>query len=64
MSYPKISSVKVLDDHTLLVEFDNQQQKQYEITPLLDKEMFRPLKNPVLFRSVQVEQHGYAVVWN
>ena len=63
MTYPKIHSASAIDDHTLLIEFENQQKKKYDITPLLQKEMFAPLKNPALFKSVQVEQGGYAVVW-
>jgi hypothetical protein len=64
MPYPRIQSARPIDDHTLLVEFDNQQKRKYDITPLLKKEMFTPLKNPALFKSVQVEQGGYAVVWS
>ncbi len=64
MIYPKIHSVSAINDHTLLVEFDNQQKKEYDITPLLQKEMFAPLKNVALFKAVQVEQGGYAVVWS
>ena len=63
MVYPKIQSASAVDDRTLLVEFDNHQKKKYDITPLLKNEMFTPLKNPALFKSVQVEQGGYAVVW-
>ena len=64
MLYPKVQYVEALDDHTLLVQFDNRQIKRYDVTPLLEKEMFAPLRNPALFKSVQVEQGGYAVVWN
>ena len=64
MRTPKILSVVPVDENTLLVEFDNEQIKKYDITHLLDKDMFSPLKNPVLFRSVQVEKGGYAVYWN
>lgn len=64
MPYPKIQAVETIDDHTLLVEFDNDQKRKYDVTPLLRKEMFAPLRNPALFKSVQVEQGGYAVVWN
>jgi len=60
---PKIQSASILDDHTLLIEFDNHQKKKYDISPLLQKEMFAPLKNVALFKSVIVEQGGYAVVW-
>jgi len=64
MTYPNIKSAKAIDDHTLLIEFNNRQKKKYDITPLLKKEMFSPLKNPSFFKAVQVEQGGYAVVWN
>jgi hypothetical protein len=30
---------------------------------LFEKKMFRPLKNRAFFKSVQVDQGGYAVVW-
>jgi hypothetical protein len=64
MSYPKVQSAKAINDHTLLIEFDNRQKKTYDISPLLEKEMFLPLKNPAFFKAVKVEQGGYAVVWN
>ncbi|SJM91692.1 conserved hypothetical protein [Crenothrix polyspora] len=32
--------------------------------PLLDKAMFSPLKNVTLFKSVQVDVGGYAIIWN
>ena len=64
MKYPRISSVKALDSHTLLVEFDNQQKRKYDVMPLLSKEMFAPLANLALFQSVRVDDGGYAVVWN
>lgn len=64
MHYPKVVSALAIDRHTLLVEFDNNEKKKYDVTPLLSRDMFSPLKNPTLFKAVQVEQGGYAVVWN
>ncbi|MEE9356399.1 MAG: DUF2442 domain-containing protein [Methylococcaceae bacterium] len=64
MAYPKVQSALAIDNHTLVIEFDNQQKKKYDMTPLLEKQMFMPLKNPALFKAVQVEQGGYAVFWN
>ena len=64
MRCPKVQSASTIDDHTLLVEFDNSEKKQYDISPLLSKEMFAPLNNPALFKAVEVEQGGYAVVWS
>ena len=62
--HPKVKSASTIDDHTLLIEFDNNQKKKYDLTPLLTKEMFSPLKTPNLLKTVQVEQGGYAISWN
>ncbi len=64
MNYPKVKLVKALENYQLIVEFDNNQIKKYDVNPLLKKTMFSPLKNLALFKSVQVEKGGYAVVWN
>ena len=64
MECPKIKSASAIDNHTLLIKFENNQKRKYDVSPLLNMEMFSPLKNPVLFKAVQVEQGGYAVAWN
>ena len=64
MNYPKIQSAQAIDGHTLLVEFDSLETKHYDISPLLGKEMFAPLRNPAFLRNVQVERGGHAVYWN
>jgi len=64
MNVPKIISADPIDNHTLVVLFDNNQRKKYDITPLLDKKIFSPLKNTALFKSVRVDHGGYALVWN
>ncbi len=64
MQIPRVRSVIAIDDHTLLVEFNNCEKKKYDITRLLDVDMFAPLKNPAFFKAVRVEKGGYAVYWN
>jgi uncharacterized protein DUF2442 len=64
MNYPKIQSVTTFDTHTLLITFNNGEKKKYDISSFLEKEMFAPLKDPVLFRNIKVEAGGYAVSWN
>ena len=64
MLCPKIKSVETIDDHTLRVEFDNAQKREYDVTPLLKRELFALLRNPALFKTVHVDEGGYAVVWN
>ena len=64
MKCPKILSAVAIDNNTLVIEFDNNQKKKYDITPLLSREIFSPLKNPAFFKAVKVEQGGYAVAWD
>jgi len=64
MNHPKINSAKAIEDHTLLIEFDNASKKLYDITPLLEKVIFYPLKSFAFLKSVQVDKGGYAVFWN
>jgi hypothetical protein len=61
---PRILTAKAIDDHTLMIEFENHEERMYDITPLLEKAMFSPLRNPGFLRNVQVEVGGYALVWN
>ena len=64
MKAHRVVSARAIDDHTLLIEFENSEHRRYDITPLLEKDMFSPLRDPELFKSVKVDQGGYAVVWN
>ena len=64
MNCPKIMSAVATDSRTLLIEFDNKEKRKYDITPLLKKELFSPLKNSAFFKAVRVDQGGYAVVWD
>lgn len=64
MYHPKVIAVKPMDHHVLLVEFDNAVSKRYDVSPLLTKPAFAPLKNESLFKQVYVERGGYAVIWN
>jgi hypothetical protein len=64
MKPPKIVAAHAIDDLTLIVEFSNHDRKQYSVANLLDKPMFSPLRNPSFFRSFQVDEGGYAIVWN
>ena len=64
MKPPRILSATAVDDRTLVVEFDNKQRKQFDITPLLKRTMFSSLKNSALFKAVKVEPGGYAVAWS
>ncbi|MDX2256737.1 MAG: DUF2442 domain-containing protein [Pseudanabaenaceae cyanobacterium bins.39] len=64
MRLPKIISAQIIGDRTLLIEFSDSEFKQYDISNLLNKPMFAPLKNPSFFKSFRIEAGGYGLVWN
>lgn len=63
MQYPRISKAKAVDDNTLIIEFSNEEVKEYKIHHLLEKPMFTPLRQPSFFKNFKIEPGGYALVW-
>ena len=66
MMLHKVQSVMPLDDLMLLVTFVNQEQRHYDVKPLLKKwDTFIPLAdNSGLFEKVHVDAGGYGISWN
>jgi Protein of unknown function (DUF2442) len=64
MKPPRIIAAQAIDDLTLIVEFSNHDRKFYSVINLLDKPMFFPLRNASFFRNFQVDEGGYAIIWN
>ena len=54
--------VKTLSDHKLLITFENNEQKIFDITPMLESPMYRPLKNKAFFSTAKAD--GMCVFWN
>jgi hypothetical protein len=66
LMFHKIKSVKPLPAHTILVQFENGENKKYDITPLCnDIEAFKALLYVEgLFNQVKVDGGGYGISWN
>ena len=62
--YPKVKSVKPLQDKKLLVTFQNDIQKIYDCSGLLNDKYFSSLADEVLFNSVKTDLGGYGISWN
>ena len=62
--YPKVISVLAIGNKRLLVSFDNGLRKVYDCGPLLETEVFGPLQEEWLFRSVRADPGGYGISWN
>jgi hypothetical protein len=61
--YPRITDVVPLEDKCLLVAFENGARKLYDCGPLLELNVFAPLHNDWLFRTVRVDIGGYGISW-
>jgi hypothetical protein len=62
--YPKIQNVESRNGKQLFVTFKNGTKKIYDCSPLLEDNNFKPLLYDALFNFVQVDKHGYGIVWN
>ena len=64
MKVPRITDVKPLEDMNLMVTFDNNLEKKYDVKSLLDKyAVFEELKNEEIFNLVHVECGGFGIAW-
>lgn len=52
--YLSVKSVKPLDGYKLLLKFENDEEKVFDVSPYLDLGKFSELKNVSLFNSVTV----------
>lgn len=56
-----VIKVEARPDYTLLLEFENGEQRLFDMTPYLEKKPFGPLKGAHLFAKASVD-YG-TVVW-
>jgi len=52
--YPGVVSVKALDNHKLLLGFDNNETRLFDLKPVLSLGRFAELKDEKLFNTVKV----------
>lgn len=52
---PKIIEVKVLHDYKLLMKFETNEQKIFDVAPYLQYEVFNSLKKPEEFNKVYID---------
>ena len=63
-TYPKILSVTPIEGYQLQVTFRNYETKVYDCGDLLNHSAFAVLRDPAMFRAVEVDAGGYGVRWN
>jgi len=52
--YLAVKDVKALDDYFLLLKFENEEEKLFDVKPYLDIGKFKKLKDKTLFKSVKI----------
>ncbi len=52
--YLAVKDVKALDNYFLLLKFENEEEKLFDVKPYLEIGKFKELKNENLFKSVKV----------
>ena len=50
-----VIAVEALPDFCLLLTFENQEQKRFDMKPYLHATVFQPLKNPSFFKLARVD---------
>jgi len=55
-------SVKPLPDYRLMLTFDNNEQRIFDVTPYLDDPFFAPLRNIAFFETASI--NPISVEWN
>ena len=60
--HPRPIDVKPLDNFKLLITFQNNEQKIFDVTPMLDLSIYQKLKNKGLFSLAKAD--GMCVYWN
>jgi Protein of unknown function (DUF2442) len=64
MKTPRIIAARAVGDRTLVIEFDSQEVKEYDVSQLFSRPMFAPLQNPGFFKNFSLAPGGYGLVWN
>ena len=59
----RVSSVKVLDGHRLSLCFSNGQNRVLDMSPLLDKGVFKALRDESVFNDVKINPDFGCLEW-
>lgn len=65
MGHPihRVTSVSVLGGYRLRVGFDDGSIREVDLTPVLEGELYGPLRDPALFSAVEVDPEVGTLTW-
>ena len=59
----RVTSVAHLGGYRLRVTFDDGAERDIDLEPVLEGELYRPLRDPAVFVQVQVDPEVHTLVW-
>ncbi len=65
MNHPiyRVTSVRALSGYKLRVGFDDGTRQQIDLEPILEGELFGPLRDRSLFKKVRIDPEVHTLVW-
>ena len=65
MTHPiyQVRSFQIVAPYTLRVRFDDDTEQTIDFLPILDGELYRPLRDLSLFNRVQVDPEVHTLTW-
>lgn len=64
MKPPRIVWAKAWSCQTLVIKFNNNEFRKYDISKLLENPMFAKFHNPAFFKNFKIEEGGHGLVWD
>ena len=66
MDHPiyRVTSVRLLGGYRLEVGFDDGRATEIDLEPVLEGEVYGPLRDPVTFNSVEIDPEAHTLVWS
>lgn len=59
----RVTSVKVIGPHELRVGFEDGTSQEIDLEPVLEGELYGPLRDPELFAQVEIDPEVPTLVW-
>jgi len=61
--HPKIIDLKICANFILIASFNDGSVKEFDFKPLLKKESYKDLNNPLIFGLGRIDAGGYGISW-
>ena len=66
MNHPiyRVTSVEQMGPHILRVGFDDNTTRTIDFEPILEGELYGPLRDPTIFAQVKIDPEIHTLVWS